>query len=179
CQRISRYGECGGYCDLHALAGAAYCGGVVGILEFSGCVDFERAGRFWNYFFAAGGIDFAGGEQGWVRDGVCFAGRGHYLESGDLVFWLAGFQFAHFDRVDYWRGDCESVDVPENGHQRRGLGASYEHWKVAAVTDLHGSQFRARVERWTEGHGADHADSGGDCAYGLCFEPCDHAQTVG
>ena len=28
-------------------------------------------------------------------------------------------------------------------------------------------------------HGADHADSGGDCAYGLCFEPRDHAATIG
>jgi hypothetical protein len=52
------------------------------------------------------------------------------------IIWNLGtwyFGFAHFDRIDYWGGDCESVVVPENGHQRRGLGSGYEYWQVAAV----------------------------------------------
>jgi hypothetical protein len=126
---------------------------AVGVLEFSGSVDFEWAGRFRNHFFIAGGTDFAGGEQGWVRDGFRAAGRSHYLESGNLVFRLAGFEFAHFNWVDYWRGHCESVDVSENGNQRRGLGAGHEHWEVAAAVAAGGIRGRISPVVVDEGAG--------------------------
>ena len=109
-----------------------------GFWNFLGVLTIERAGGFRNHFFAAGGADFAGGKQGRVRDGFRVAGRGHYLESWNLVFRAAGIEFAHLDRFDHWRGHRESVDVAENGHQRRGLGASHEHWEVAAVVAARG-----------------------------------------
>src|SRR5271165_2836180 len=88
---------------------------------------------FWNFLLIAGRADFAGREQGRVRHGVRPACSGDYLESWDLVLRPAGFEFAHLDRFHYRSRHCQSADVPEDGYQRRGLGASHQYWKIAVA----------------------------------------------
>ena len=60
CQWVSRYGERGGYVHLHALAGTAYRGSLLGGDELHRCSDeFGRGGLF-DHYAAAGGVDSEG-----------------------------------------------------------------------------------------------------------------------
>ncbi len=97
-----------------------------GVCNFLGVLALGRRGGVRDYLAAAGRTDSAGGQRGRVCDGVRAVDRGYPVESRDLVFRLAGVEFAHDGRVDHRRGYRESADVADIGHERGGLGPGEE-----------------------------------------------------
>src|SRR5882672_230651 len=71
----------------------------------------QRRGRLRYRLAAAGRTDPPGRKRRRFRDGVRPLDRGDHLESRNLVFRPAGFQFAYPDRVDHRRRHCQCADA--------------------------------------------------------------------
>ena len=75
-----------------------------GICQSGGRAFFFRHGGVCGDYAAAGGTDSSGQLRRGICHGLCAADRGHPVESGHLVVWAAGFEFAHHGGFDHRRG---------------------------------------------------------------------------
>jgi hypothetical protein len=91
-QRVSRYGERGRDCHLHALARSSRRGGLVGFLQFLWGSALDRRGRLRDRFAIAGRADSSSRLRSWIRDGLRDADRRDHLESRDMVAGPAGIK---------------------------------------------------------------------------------------
>ncbi len=99
----------------------------LGVMASSGLVAFTIVS------LAAGGVDFAGGQQGRICHGLRAAGRRDHLESGNVVLRTASLQFSHADRFGHRRRHRQPNDGRQDWHFGRRLGTSRQHRQVAAA----------------------------------------------